>query len=223
MSCNKYCHGRGGLSMNNELPISWSGAQCVIGGVNGDIPCNQVGKDPNSTTNKLPCLCQRNDNFPYDTRQNVGTTADVISPALAESAFVLTAMRDTIVQETTDVNNLINSILLKQGVNRSTMDSNVAPFLHQLQALSVDFAEVERLAAIPEEFNANFEATKLTSTSNFNRYMLYFLFAAFVIGCLIYITNNPESGSLDMFILALAIFILAYYVYEYVQLKKRSM
>lgn len=223
VTCNKYCHGIGGLSWNNELPIAWKGAQCVIGGVNGDIPCNRVGKDPNSSSNNLPCLCQRNDNFPYETKQNAWATPEIPSPHLPENNKKLAIRRDTMLQEITDVNNLLNSILPKQGDNQFNMDSNIAPLLKQMEELKVTSAELKKLDEIPDLFDANFEITKLTTTSNFNKYILYFLFAAFVVGCLAYITQNPDSGNLDMFILALAILILVYYVYEYLQLKKRGM
>jgi hypothetical protein len=223
VTCNKYCHGIGGLSWNNELPIAWKGAQCVIGGANGDIPCNRVGKDPNSSANNLPCLCQRNDKFPYETKQNAWGTPEILSPPLPESNNKLVIRRDTILQEMADVNKLLNSILPKQDDNQFNLNSNIAPLLKQIEELKVTSAELKTLDELPDLFDANFEITKLTTTSNFNKYILYFLFAAFVVGCLAYITQNPDSGNLDMFILALAILILVYYVYEYLKNKRRSM
>ena len=65
VSCNRYCHGSGGSAWNNELPTDWLGAQCLSAGANQDIGCDIAMVDPNSYNQNLPCLCQRNDGFPY--------------------------------------------------------------------------------------------------------------------------------------------------------------
>jgi hypothetical protein len=48
------------------------------------------------------------------------------------------------------------------------------------------------------------------------------LCAIFVLGALIHIFKNPEVENLDMFILVLAVIILAYYVYDYFYVKKSA-
>ena len=67
-----------------------------------------------------------------------------------------------------------------------------------------------------------YEEEDLKTNSNFIKNMLYILFALFVIGCLVMIHLNPTEGKLDMFIMALGVIILVYYIYNYFQTRMKK-
>ena len=73
------------------------------------------------------------------------------------------------------------------------------------------------LANDPTLLDGTYEEEELKTTSKFMRNILYILFAFFVIGCLVMIHFKPTEGKLDMFIMALGVIILVYYVYNYFQ------
>jgi hypothetical protein len=63
VSCNRYCRGALGGSWNNELPGNWRGGKCSSGGINANIPCSYIGREPGR--NGLPCRCVRDDSTPW--------------------------------------------------------------------------------------------------------------------------------------------------------------
>jgi hypothetical protein len=82
VSCNKYCHGAGGIQWqgSGELPEEWKGAQCESAGNYDITSCDFVGQDPD-TPGILPCTCMRNDNFPYSTENYDSVIANPVPAA----------------------------------------------------------------------------------------------------------------------------------------------
>lgn len=121
-----------------------------------------------------------------------------------------------ILNETNDIRRMIKNVFPKMADNQYYQNVSFTKFLQLIKEINGTFRELDIKLKIPDKFDANFEITKVQSSSNFNQYILYFIFAIFIIGCLIYISKKPEAGNIDMFILALAILIIIYYLYDYV-------
>jgi len=129
---------------------------------------------------------------------------------------------DKLLREAKNIKILIDNLGPKMQQFNSFSNANYGALNQRINELNDTFINLNINLKIPDLFDGNFETSQIESTSNFNKYILYFIFAIFIIGCLIYITKNPEAGNIDMFILALAILILAYYLYEYITTKKKN-
>ena len=226
VSCNSYCHGVSGHSTNNELPIEWKGAQCISAGHSNNISCSIAEPDTsdpragvNTAVGYLSCLCKRNDNFLYNINPQLVTDDDVLSPSLYSPANsdieILNTKRSFIINELNNINSLINRISPRIDENRTKINSNVSKLINTFNVMNVEFDKLEAELEKPIELNGHYEMSKMKTSSNYGNYIMFLLFAIFIIGCLIYIYKNPEGGNLDMFILGLALIILAYYLYEY--------
>ena len=79
-----------------------------------------------------------------------------------------------------------------------------------------------KLKADELELDGQYKTTSLNAESKFSKYILYLILLIFVAGCLFYIYMVPKSGNLDMFMLALGIIIIGYYIYDYVVKKMRA-
>lgn len=130
-------------------------------------------------------------------------------------------MDSFILNETNNIKILIKNLLPKMEDNHYYQNDNFTKFMQIINEINGVFRELDMKLKIPDLFDANFETAKIESTTNFNKYILYFIFAIFIIGCLIYITKNPEAGNIDMFILVLAVLIIIYYLYDYIMKKKK--
>ena len=231
VSCNSYCHGVGGHSTNNELPSEWKGAQCIAAGHSNGISCHTAGPDQDdprayhttseNTTSQgyLYCLCKRNDRFPYNINAELLSDTDVLAPSLYSPANsdieILNTKRSFIISEINNINSLINRISPRLDENRTKINSNVSKLINTFNVMNVEFDKLETELEKPVELNGHYEISKMKTSANYGNYIMFLLFAIFIIGCLIYIYKNPEGGNLDMFILGLALIILAYYLYEY--------
>ena len=115
--------------------------------------------------------------------------------------------------------NTINSSIKKVGPEGVTIDAaiqtNAANLVNKIQVMNSEFNKLNVFNKTndPNELEGNYEESKIKTTSSFIRNMLYILFALFVIGCLVMININPTESKLDMFILALGVIILVYYIY----------
>jgi hypothetical protein len=227
VSCNKYCHGIGGKSWNNELPIAWKGAQCVGAGKNRNIPCSKAIKE---RSGNLECLCKRNDSFPYETRDRAWRFPDVTVPD-TEDTYIsdthidyskLTNMGDSIHSQINEIDTLIKTVLPKMYDNEGHKDKIILPLLKQIEELKVTYKKLEKEAKKPNYFENKVEAEKIKATSSFNNYVLYLIYFILFFIALFFILKNPEAGNLDMFILMLGISIFIYYAYEYYVMKQRT-
>ena len=127
----------------------------------------------------------------------------------------LTTKKNLIINNIENINNLIKKISPKINENKTKIDANANNLLTKFKSMKNTFNALETELAKPIDLTANYEMSKIKTSSTYGNYMLFFIFTVFIVGCLIYIYKKPEAGNLDMFILVLAIFILVYYIYEY--------
>ena len=128
---------------------------------------------------------------------------------------ILNTKRSFIISELNNINSLINRISPRIDENRTKINSNVSKLINTFNVMNVEFDKLEAELEKPIELIGHYEMSKMKTSANYGNYIMFLLFAIFIIGCLIYIYKNPEGGNLDMFILGLALIILAYYLYEY--------
>ena len=157
---------------------------------------------------------------------NLGTLQQAIlhvdpTAAVCMAKPSLSAMRDEIMTELNDLNVLITSIKKPEDDNVAAMDKNTATLLNQYTQLQKTFLVLQEDLQEPIKLDGSYEATSIQVTEKFSNYILVFLFTAFFIGALCFIFINPDAGNLDMFMLALAIIIIVYYLYEYIQKRRR--
>jgi len=126
-----------------------------------------------------------------------------------------------ILERIDEITELIESTFPLQNDNITYTNKNIKPLLTQFNDLQKTYAQMIEDYKKPIQLQGNYEVSTIQVQSNFSQYTLYILFTLFIIGSLFHIFKNPEVGNLDMFILALALMILAYYVYEYIQMRKR--
>jgi len=134
----------------------------------------------------------------------------------------LPLLKEEITELAREANELIKIIIPKGDGYKAAMDMNVTRLLTKNTELQEQHVKLLEKLKEPMKLDENFELTKITTTSNFSYYMLYLIFTIFIVGCLIYVFKNPEESNLDMFILALAGMIFAYYVYDYYKNRKRN-
>ena len=134
----------------------------------------------------------------------------------------LPLLKEKINELAREANELIKIIIPKGDGYKAAMDMNVTRLLTKNTELQQQHAKLLEKLKEPMKLDENFELSKLTTTSNFSYYMLYLIFTIFIVGCLIFVFKNPEESNLDMFILALAGMIFAYYVYDYYKKRKRN-
>jgi hypothetical protein len=131
-------------------------------------------------------------------------------------------MRDAIVADLTEINAIINHILPLTGAYKSQTDASVTTFLNQFEQMNAECQVLNDALKIPSELDGKYQASHIETASNFSHYILFIILAIFFLGSLIYILKNPDVGNLDLFILALAIVILSYYLYRYIVQKMRQ-
>jgi hypothetical protein len=157
---------------------------------------------------------------------NLGTLQQAIlhvdpSTAVCMAKPSLSAMRDEIMTELDDLNNLITSIKKPEDDIYAAMDKNTATLLKQYTQLQTTFLALQADLQEPIKLDGSYEATSIQVTEKFSKYILVFLFTVFFIGALCFIFIKPDAGNLDMFMLGLAIIIIVYYLYEYIQKRRR--
>ena len=158
------------------------------------------------------------------------TDSDVVTTIGTDFMAIKTAQKTAldelygrIVQKIMALNSLVEKIAPKGTSNRAAIDANYANLLTQYHEMTKQYEELNtELNNKTDLLKGNYEVAQLSTTTNFLTYILYIFFAIFIIGCLIYVYMFPEAGNLDMFILALAVIILVYYIYEIILEKYRK-
>jgi len=129
---------------------------------------------------------------------------------------------EKIVEEINEINELIMSTLPTKNDNIKYKDLNTQILLDQVNELKKTYEKLLEDLNKPIQLEGTYQVSKIQTASNYSRYILYLLFAIFIVGSLIYIFKNPEVGNLDMFIMVLAIIIFIYYIHEFIQYVRRS-
>jgi hypothetical protein len=159
---------------------------------------------------------------------NLGNLTTIISEATEASPShcgqvpYLSEMRDDIIAELDEINSLIISTNSTMADNIIYKDRNSPVLLAQIMELKSTFDELKEDLQAPVLLDGNYEMTTIRVASKYGNYVLYLLLTLFMVGSLLYIFKNPEVGNLDMFILVLAVIIFVYYIYEYIQNRKRK-
>ena len=157
---------------------------------------------------------------------SINTQAWVIMP----SPFAFFKKRDDIYLEINEIKNLVKKTLPSKVTNEAAIDSNVLKINKTIVQLENAITELDRKTTEaytnnpnydPEILEGNYQHSTLYSNSKFYHYSAYILFSIFIIVSLIYIYINPTETSLDIFILALSLLILVYYIYDYVKRGKK--
>ena len=135
-----------------------------------------------------------------------------------EKQAEIDALNATLRAESEQIDAAITELLPKQDSLYQGMETQVPQLSEKINQLQSAYALVKNIVYQNEDgFNATNEFLEVKITSNFYTYVLYLVITLFVAASLFYIQRNPEEKNLDMFILALASFILAYYLYQYLQ------
>lgn len=136
----------------------------------------------------------------------------------------LKQMRTNINNEVNDIYNLVKKIMPDKTNFQSAMVINVNKLIETMNQLKqteeLYEAKKEKLKEETPNYDSeilegNYQNTLFTSNSNFYKYIVYLFFTIFVFGSVIYIYMKPEESNLDMFMLAFALSILLYYIYDY--------
>jgi len=146
------------------------------------------------------------------------------------SPLAFLKLRDDIYTEINEIKNLVKTILPNKVNNNAAIGSNVFKINETIVQLENAITELDRKTTEaytnnpdydPEILEGNYQHTTLDVNSKFYHYSAYILFAIFIIASLIYIYINPDETSLDIFMLALSILILLYYIYDYFKRKPK--
>jgi membrane-bound ClpP family serine protease len=165
----------------------------------------------------------------YDTKFEAYTNLLKIKTSTSEAKETakteLEDIKTQIKSKVTAINNIMTTIGPMEQKNRDAVNFNIEKLNDMMDELTIKTTELqEKENEIKNEyqFDGNYEASLIKTTSTFYKNIMFVLLAIFVIGCLIYIYAFPESGKLDMFILGLAIIIVGYYLYDYIVKKNRE-
>jgi hypothetical protein len=123
--------------------------------------------------------------------------------------------------EAKNIRDLILVLEPKREDNYTTMQNWAPILLTQLNKMMRQYDLVKNTVHSDPLDGPN-EVAQIKINTNFYAYVLSGLCAIFVLGALIHIFKNPEVENLDMFILVLAVIILAYYGYDYFYVKKSA-
>ena len=156
-----------------------------------------------------------------DLRERVASYKNSISnsPITARNSdqqATIDNMNSSIQLEAESIGNKIKEIKDIRTDNNASIDNRAPILRNQVKKMNSDYEAVKEIVYSREEsIIAQNELSEIKINSNYFTYVLYFFFTIFVVASLIYIHRNPEVQNLDMFILKLAIFVLLYYLYEY--------
>ena len=151
----------------------------------------------------------------------------------SENADLLSAYKSTVNSIKSDIDELYPRIMniattisgsiakvIPQGeTNTAIIETNATNLVNKIKAMQTEFTALNEINAKnnPIELDGQYDETKVKTTSSFIKNIFYILFAIFVIVCLVVLNISPTESKLDMFILALGIIILVYYIYNYFQ------
>ena len=221
------------MTCGNNLTVKKINKQCLQ-----DLWANAGCKKPLEITNNNGRYTLPGTSYIFDlsndiidmtkTNMTLGNLTSIIPDAISESKSdcgaiqPLSVFRDDILNDLSDLNTLIHNTDRSVADNIKAKERNSPILLAQFIELKKTFDELQEDLKEPILLDGNYEMTTLNVDSNYGRYLLFFLFTVFMIGSLIYIFKNPEVGNLDMFILVLAVIIFVYYIYEYIQDRKKN-
>jgi len=119
----------------------------------------------------------------------------------------------------TSVDNMLQTSVSEGDNNRDKIRENTTILMEQVEKMNAALHDLNEnnISDKIKLLDGVYEEEDLKTNSNFIKNMLYILFALFIIGCLVMIHLNPTEGKLDMFIMALGVIILVYYIYNYFQ------
>jgi hypothetical protein len=165
-----------------------------------------------------------------DTAKNAYTQAlEINNEKKVEQRAALESLYNQITGKTDNMNSLLDTILNTEKNNRSRIAS-ILDMRKQLEQINASNKKIRTKImkktegdATQAELSGKISISSLKTESNFSKYILYLLFMIFFTVCLIYIYIVPETGNLDMFMLALGIIIIVYYLYDYFTKKIRAM
>lgn len=141
----------------------------------------------------------------------------------------LKKLYNVILAKKMEINRIIEKILPSRDRNIAKIDITIAKIRDKLEELDEKNAELGHVTADEQkaiklkeaELEGSYSASIIKTESKFSIYILYLLLLIFVTVSLFYIYIVPESGNLDMFMLALGIIVIGYYLYDYVTKKNR--
>lgn len=127
----------------------------------------------------------------------------------------LTKLKADINQLAKEINIMLNKISHHAPRNKAAMNTKVSTLLQRNKELQHLYARIEEKHTELITMDASYHNTRTKTESNLFLYTFYFIIVVFIVGSLMYIYTNPQDGNLDVFILALAVVIFVYYVYDY--------
>ena len=149
---------------------------------------------------------------------------EVAAKAVADYTNAKTSLKSTIdalyaniLNLATAINTGLKAIQPIETANETRIEENVSTLLQTMDEMNQEMIRLTAEQGKPKELDGNAEDIEIKTNSKFLKYICYFLFTAFVVGCLIFLNYSPTEGKLDMFILALAVVIAVYYIYDYFQ------
>ena len=119
------------------------------------------------------------------------------------------------------IRDLILGLEPKRDGNYVEMENRVPLLLTQLNKMMAKY-ELAKNTVYADPLDGPHEVAQIKTDANFYAYVLSGICFVFVLGALMYIFKNPEVKNLDMFILVLAVIILAYYGYDYFYVRKSA-
>jgi hypothetical protein len=137
-------------------------------------------------------------------------------------------MRNDLTTEINNIKNLVGNILPSKDNYKSAMTSNANKLIQLMNTFEQSIVDLDNKRQHIIENNpeydheileGKFQNSTLDTNTQFYKYSMYLIFAVFITISMIYIYLNPEETSLDMFMLAFALFILMYYIYDYFKRK----
>jgi len=156
-----------------------------------------------------------------DLRQRVASYKNSISntPIIgrdSDQQATIDNLNSSIQLEAESIGNKIKEFKDVRDDNNASIDNRAPILKNQVNDMMSQYEAVKEIVYTSEDsMIAQNELSEIKIKSYFFTYVLYFIFTMFVVASLIYIQRNPEVQNLDMFILKLAIFVLLYYLYEY--------
>lgn len=126
---------------------------------------------------------------------------------------------EEIMRLSNELDNMLQTSVAEGDNNRDKIRLNTTTLIEQVEKMNAALHDLNEnnISDSIKLLDGVYEEQDLKTNSNFIKNMLYLLFALFVIGCLVMIHLNPTEGKLDMFIMALGVIILVYYIYNYFQ------
>ena len=187
-----------------------------------DIYNNQLGNYSNTDRDQVLS----------ESKTRMETAETTYNTSVANRTRILAELKtlySNILAKKTKINTIINKILPSRDVNNAKAKTTIDNIRKKLEELDIKNAELgnftdEERKAIKlseAELEGSYSASIIKTESKFSIYILYLLLLIFVAVCLFYIYIVPESGNLDMFMLALGIIVIGYYLYDYFTKKMR--